>query len=166
MKRSQGIVTGLTAAISMAAAQTSAAENGSYEMLYSFVTNFTKLEQPGRTITSGSDSGSQTILKSSGEPFSEGAHNITDCVVYAKNTDSGIDLESYCNSTFSAGDELFTMGQRKAGDLNVGGGGTGTVKILGGTGRYAGITGTCAYKTDYLGGNHVVNHNKCQWQRP
>lgn len=50
--------------------------------------------------------------------------------------------------------------------MQVRGGGTGTIRILGGTGVYAGITGNCAYHKDYLPGDHVVNHAKCVWQRP
>ena len=58
------------AAIPMAVgAQGAIAESGTYEMLYSFVTNYTKLEQPGRTITAGSINGTQTIFSSSGLPF-------------------------------------------------------------------------------------------------
>jgi hypothetical protein len=167
MNRTRKLQTVFAAAIPMmVGAQAAIAESGTYEMLYSFVTNYTKLEQPGRTITAGSINGTQTILRSSGGPFSEGANNITDCLVYAKKTDSGIDVESYCTSTYPSGDKLFTMGQRRAGDMNVGGGGAGTIKILGGTGQYSDVTGTCTYRTDYLASNHVVNHNKCQWQKP
>ena len=147
-------------------AQTVRADSGAYEMLYSFVTNYAKLEQPGRTITAGSINGTQTVLKSSGGPFAEGSNNVTDCLVYAKRTDSSIDVESYCTSTYPSGDKLFSFTQRKQGDMNVGGGGAGKVQILGGTGQFADVTGSCSYQTNYLPGNHVVNQLDCKWQRP
>jgi hypothetical protein len=142
------------------------AESGTYEMLYGFLTNYTKLEQPGRTITAGSISGTQTVLKSSGGPFVEGANNVTECLVWAKRTDNSIDVESYCTSSYPSGDKLFTWGQRKQGDMNVGGGGAGKLQILGGTGQFADLTGSCSYRTNYLPGSHVVNHLDCKWQRP
>jgi hypothetical protein len=148
------------------AAPMARAESGTYQALYAFVTNYAKLEQPGRTITAGSISGTQTLLKSSGAPFAEGSNNVTDCLVYAKRTDSSIDVEAYCTSTFPSGDKMFTVSQRKSGDMNVGGGGAGKVQILGGTGSYAGVTGDCAYTTSYLPGNHVVNRLDCRWQKP
>jgi hypothetical protein len=157
----------LACAISaLVAAPVARAESGSYEMLYAFVTNYAKLEQPGRTITAGSISGTQTVLRSSGAPFAEGSNNVTDCLVYAKRTDSNIDVEAYCTSTYPSGDKMFSVSQRRSGDMSVGGGGAGKVQILGGTGQYASISGDCAYTTSYLPGNHVVNRLECRWQKP
>jgi hypothetical protein len=135
-------------------------------MLYSFVTNYSRLEQPGRTVTAGAISGTQTVLKSSGGPFVEGANNVTDCLVYAKRTDAAIDVESYCTSSYPSGDKLFSHTERKQGDMTVGGGGAGKVQILGGAGQFADVTGSCSYQTNYLLSNHVVNHLDCKWQKP
>ena len=49
--------------------------------------------------------------------------------------------------------------------LLVGGGGKGTQTLIGGTGKYAGITGTCEYTVEYLPDNRIVTQGSCDWQR-
>ena len=49
--------------------------------------------------------------------------------------------------------------------FKVGGGGGGRQEIAGGTGKYAGITGSCEYFVDYLPDNKLVTRSTCQWQR-
>lgn len=143
-----------------------AAESGTYEAIGSFMTNYTKVEQGGHTITGGPLSGTTTITKSSAGLFAEGSSSVTDCIVFAKKSDAGLDLEAPCTNTYPAGDKVFYVSKRKLGDLNPGGGGEGKQEILGGSGKYSGITGSCTFKTEYLPGNHGVSHQKCQWQKP
>ena len=35
----------------------------------------------------------------------------------------------------------------------------------GGTGAYAGVTGTCSYETNYLANDQVVTKTDCIWHR-
>ena len=73
------------------------------------------------------------------------------------------DLEAPCTVTDSGGDKFYYVARRKAGDMNVGG--EGHQEIVGGTGKYAGLSGSCVFKTEYLAGNLAVTHQKCQWSR-
>ena len=36
---------------------------------------------------------------------------------------------------------------------------------MGGTGKYAGVTGTCTYEASYLTQDQVVSEAKCIWER-
>ena len=142
------------------------AESGTYESVISLVTNYTTTEYGDATITGGSSSGTQTIIKSSGGPFIEGSSGLYGCIVYAKKTSAGMELEAPCQGADSAGDKMFATARRRVGDVNPGGGGTGRSELLGGTGKYAGVTGSCTYKVDYMTGNRLVSVSKCQWQKP
>ena len=141
------------------------AESGTYAQVVSLLTNYTKSERGTETVIGGSSSGTVTTIQSSGGPFVEGASGLFECIVFAKRTGSGMDLEAPCTSTDASGDKLFSIAKRKAGDVNPGGGGEGRSELLGGTGKYSGIAGSCTYKADYLAGNHVVTITKCQWQK-
>ena len=37
---------------------------------------------------------------------------------------------------------------------------------MGGTGKYAGLSGTCVYTADYLSDDRVVSQARCEWQKP
>jgi hypothetical protein len=75
-----------------------------------------------------------------------------------------MDLESPCILTDKAGDKLYCMSKRKAGDMIAGG--EGRQEYFGGTGKFAGISGGCSYRTDYVSPTQAVSRQKCQWQRP
>ena len=38
-------------------------------------------------------------------------------------------------------------------------------ELMGGTGKYAGVTGTCTYETSYLSLDRVVTEADCTWER-
>lgn len=142
------------------------ADSGSYESVTSLTTDYAKSEQGEVTVTGGSSAGTQTIIKSSGGLFPEGSSTLFGCIVYAKKSAAGLDLEASCNTTDSSGDKVFSLAKRRVGDVTPGGGGAGTIAIQGGTGKYAGVTGNCNYKIDALSANRLVTLAKCQWQKP
>ena len=76
-----------------------------------------------------------------------------------------MELESPGTLTDSSGDMSFNMARRKAGDQAVGGGGAGSMELVGGTGKYQGVTGACEYKVEYLADNRIAGRGACQWQR-
>ena len=143
-----------------------AGESGSYESVSSFVHDYTKVAFANQASISGPLHGTDTITKSSGGPFVVGESSVFVCAVYAKTSDAGMDLEAPCATTDASGDVSFTLGKRSAGDIKTGGGGDGRQEIVGGTGKYAGITGNCTYTVDYVAGSRGIAINTCEWEKP
>ena len=143
-----------------------AGESGTYEAVSSFVYDYTKFDFANQKIISGPLHGTETITKSSGGLFVVNESSVFVCVVYAKNSDAGMDLEAPCATTDASGDISFTLGKRSAGDIETGGGGDGRQEIVGGTGKYAGITGSCTFTVEYLTGDRAISINTCEWQKP
>ena len=150
----------------LGAAQTAAAdESGRFTALASLVTDYTMIEHPGGTIVGGTSGGTNTILEASGGPFAAGEHSHVTCVVYGKRSTAGLVLEAPCTSTTAAGDKLYSISKRSAGGVEAGAGGAGSLELLGGTGKFAGVTGACTYRTAYLAEGRVVTMSDCKWQR-
>jgi hypothetical protein len=142
-----------------------AAETGTYVQVVSLLTNYTKSERGAETVTGGSSSGTVTTTQSSGGPFIEGSSGLFECILFAKRSAAGMDLEAPCTSTDTSGDKVFSVAKRRSGDVNSGSG-EGRSELLGGTGKYSGLTGSCTYRVDFLPANRLVTISKCQWQKP
>ncbi len=140
-------------------------ESGSFTAIASMIRNYTTIEHAGGTIIGGVSEGTYTVLESSGGPFVAGEHSQVTCVIHGKRSAAGIDLVSPCTSTTAAGDKSYLVSKRSAGDVEEGGGGIGSLELVGGTGIYAGVTGTCTYQTDYLANDRFVTMTDCTWQR-
>jgi hypothetical protein len=143
----------------------SADEGGTFSIIRSYVRTHTTLEHAVGTVTAGTLEGTVTTLASSGEPFTEGDHSLVTCVFYGKSTAEGVSLEAPCATIDGSGDQWYTLSQRSVGDTATGGGGEGRWQIMGGTGKYAGMTGTCTYDTSYVTQDRVVTTGKCTWER-
>ena len=142
------------------------AESGTYEQVWSILTNYSKSERgAGETVIGGSSSGTATVIRTSGGPFAEGSSDLADCIVFAKRSAASFDLEADCTTTSTSGDKIFSVARRKTGDVTAGSTGEGRSQIVGGTGRYAGINGNCTYKVDNLSANRLVTIVKCDWQK-
>ena len=141
-----------------------AGESGTYESVSSFVYDYTKFDFANQKIISGPLHGTETITKSSGGLFVVNESSVFVCVVYAKKSDAGMDLEAPCATTDASGDISFTISKRSAGDTETGGGGDGRQEIVGGTGKYAGVTGNCTYTVDYVADNRGIAVTTCEWQ--
>jgi hypothetical protein len=142
------------------------ADSGTYETVTSLTSNWTTIEHLDGTVTVGSQSGTVTVIESSGEPYEVGESSYFECLAYIRKTSAGMDLDGSCTGTNPAGDKTFVQTRRRAGDIAEGGGGEGISTIVGGTGQREGITGRCAYKIDYLQDHKSVSKSKCSWQRP
>ena len=141
-------------------------DEGSFSMIASWVRDYTTLERPGRAVTVGTLEGTITILEGSHSPFVAGEHSFSKCLVYAKQSEGKHNLEAHCTQTDSSNDKFHMGGTRHGGDTETGGGGTGVWKLLGGTGKYAGVSGTCEYSVDYLAENWLVSTAEhCKWHR-
>ncbi len=143
-----------------------AGESGSFELQESYVHDYTTMQHAGTTITGGPLRGTGVIARSSGGLFPEGGSYGITCLVYAKKSKKGLDLEAPCTFTDSSGDMFYLMAIRRAGVIQVGGGGQGVQRIVGGTGKYAGVTGACPYVTTYLPDKWLVSKATCKWQKP
>ena len=155
-----------TVAVFLGTAPTlTADEGGTFSVLRSYVRDHSTLEHAAGTISAGTLEGTVTTLASSGEPFTEGEHSLVRCVYYARSTAEGVSLEAPCTTTDESGNRWYTLSQRSVGDTATGGGGEGRWELMGGTGKYASVTGTCTYNTSYLTQDRVVTEGKCAWQR-
>ena len=159
------VAAGLVAGVPRAAAADEAT-SGSFSFLNSFVRDYVTFEHAGRTITGGPLRGTVTVTASSGGPFVEGESGLVACLVHAKRSEAGLDLEAPCTHTDPSGDQWYVLATRKAGDTEAGGGGAGHRDLLGGTGKYAGVTGSCTYSTSYLTEKRSVSRSRCEWTRP
>ena len=155
----------LTASL-LSAAPVLAEERGTFTAIASMVHDYTTIEHDGGTIIGGASVGTSTVIESSGAPFVAGGHSEVTCVVYAKKSAVGMELDAPCTSTAVSGDKLYTLSERSAGGVEEGSGGDGTLEIMGGTGKYARVTGICTYRTDYLANNRLVTMTECAWRRP
>ena len=164
--RKMGTLIAFVSGVLFAAQVTMAGESGTYETVSSFVYDYTKFDFANQKIISGPLHGTETITKSSGGPFVVGESSVLVCAVYGKKSDAGMDLEAPCAVTDASGDVNFSLSKRSAGDTETGGGGDGRQEIVGGTGKYAGITGSCTYTVDYVAGNRGISINTCEWQKP
>ena len=152
---------------SLLVAEGAIAESGMYDSINGFVNNYASFEHADQTtIIGGPANGVATIFDSSGGPFVKGTSSVIDCMTFAKKSAAGMDLEAPCTINDSSGDKNFIVYRRKAGDVSAGGGGQGTIQILGGTGKFAGVTGACTYTVAFFPGNRGVTTQKCRWQKP
>ena len=149
-----------------AAGPTAAGESGTVELVTSFVRDYVTFDHADGTVTGGTLRGTTTVTASSGGPFVEGESSLVMCLVYGTRTDAGMDLAAPCTNTDTSGDTWFWMARRTAGDTEPGGGGEGLRELLGGTGKYVGVSGACTYSTRYLAENRSVSMASCEWRRP
>ena len=158
---------GCAAALFLGVAEfASAGESGTFRALMSSTYEFTTVEVAGTRVTAGSVQGTFTVTESSGAPFVAGRHSASICVTYVKQSATGVDLEAPCVITDASGDALHLVLRRTEGTVGMDGGGEGSTQILGGTGAYSGIAGTCTYEATYIGERRVVGPAECEWHRP
>ncbi len=144
-----------------------AQEAGSFRSLQSYDQDYTTMDHAGGAVTGGSLVGTSTVMESSGPPFVVGETSVARCLVLARTLRDGfVELESPCTFTDGIGDKIYFLARRKDGNVAEGGGGEGRAEIVGGTGKYAGVSGECNYVTRYLPVKHVDTSSKCTWQRP
>ena len=164
MRFGKGAVAVLAATMTIVAAQAAFAdESGTFRSVRSYHHDYITIDHGGRTFTGGTLKGTSTILDSSGGPFMDGTNSYSECLVFSRSVDGVLSLEAPCVDTDPSGDLLYARAVRNQGDVGAGGGGEGAWELLGGTGKYAGITGTCSYSTEYLAGGVVVAIADCMW---
>ena len=140
-----------------AAQHATAGESGSFTAISVLTWSVTTLEQSGETIFAGPSEGASVVTQSSGDPFAVGGHIEMKCVAYGRTSASGANLEASCTGRASTNDELYLISRRT--------GETGRSELLGGTGMYEGIAGTCDYDVARVSPAINVTTARCTWTR-
>ena len=106
-----------------------------------------------------------TVIKSNSDLFKVGDNSFVEILANIKESPAGMDLQSYNTSVSSknSDDKIFSENVRKAGDVKKGG--AGTSKIVGGTGKYLGMTGSCEYTVNYLPKNKTTTIQNCSFKK-
>ena len=106
-----------------------------------------------------------TVIKSNSDLFKVGDNSFVEILANIKKSPAGMDLQSYNTSVSSknSDDKIFSENVRKAGDVKKGG--AGTSKIIGGTGKYSGMTGSCEYTVNYFPKNKTTTIQNCSFKK-
>jgi len=160
------IMAGLVMPLSPALAQTS----GQFTMVGSFAYSYEQIQHGSTIFTAGNLEGGATIVSSSqGALFPEGRNFLRSCLVFSEESADGLSLRAPCTLTETqedGEDTLFLVSTREQGGLGeASSGGTGRMDLLGGTGKYADITGQCSYEAQYLTTDILVIMAECAWSQ-
>ena len=142
-------------------------EEGSYEYSYVGSHSFAKVNTLDGTITGGKLEGISIIMKSIGNLYQIGQNSENTCIILSKKVtkSKNSDLEAFCESTdLETGDKTFAYNIRKEGTADSGSQGRGKQTIVGGTGKYEGISGECNYTVKYLPNNKLTTVGKCDYK--
>ena len=160
------ILAGLVVPLSPALAQTS----GQFTLAGSFTYAYDEIQHSSTTFTAGSLEGGYTVSRSYGALFPKGQVFLESCVVFSERSTGDLSAKGLCRFTEAqedGGDELFAVATREQGDLvDANSGGMGHMDLVGGTGKYATITGHCSYETRYLSTSTAVAVADCTWSKP
>ena len=142
-------------------------EEGSYEYSYVGSHNLAKVNTLDGTITGGKLEGISIIMKSKGNLYQVGQNSENTCIILSKKgtKSKNSELEAFCESTdLETGDKTFAYNIRKEGTADSGSKGRGKQTIVGGTGKYKGISGECNYTVKYLPNNKLTTVGKCDYK--
>jgi hypothetical protein len=160
MKKDNGLVRCAAAALCLLAPMPGYADRGTVDLVLSVKPNVYAVQMGDTTVTASGGSGTLTFVHSSGRPFQEGASAPVQYASFSKYTPSGLELEADGVATFTPDDTLLLLFERRPD--NPGASGEGSLRLVSGTGRFAGIDGQCTYKAqDHPDDWNVVAN--CQW---
>ena len=106
-----------------------------------------------------------TVIKSDNNLFKVNDNSFGVTIATIIKSSKGMDLTSYNTITSASNpdDKIFSENIRKAGDVKSGG--KGKSILVGGTGKYAGITGECEYIVKYLPKNKINGIFDCSYTK-
>ena len=142
-------------------------EEGSYEYSYVGSHNLAKVNTLDGSITGGKLEGISIVMKSKGNLYQVGQNSENTCIILSKKEtkSKNSELEAFCESTdLETGDKTFAYNIRKEGTADSGSKGRGKQTIVGGTGKYQGISGECNYIVKYLPNNKLTTVGKCDYK--
>ena len=142
-------------------------EEGSYEYSYVGSHNLAKVNTLDGTITGGKLEGISIIMESKGDLYQIGQNSENICIILSKREamSKNSELEAFCESIdLETGDKTFAYNIRKEGTADTGSKGRGKQTIIGGTGKYEGISGECSYTVKYLPNNKLATVGTCDYK--
>ena len=142
-------------------------EEGSYEYSNVGSHNLSKVNTLDGTVTGGKLEGISIVTKSKGSLYQVGQNSETTCIILSKQERKSKNsaLEAFCESTdLETGDKTFAYNIRKEGTADTGSKGRGKQTIIGGTGKYKGISGKCNYTVKYLPNNKLATVGTCDYK--
>lgn len=132
--------------------------DNTYKSTTVFKSDFQTQDWNGSKITIGTLKGINKTFDSKVSSFPNG-ESVQNCLIRAVRKGDSFESISNCSITDKDGDMSYTLSERKQGDISAGG--KGKTKMLGGTGKYKGLTSTCEYTAKYLPENWVVVESEC-----
>jgi hypothetical protein len=163
LKKYAQFIRAATAWLCCLAALPGYAASGTVDLVISTVSIAHSVEMADTTVTASGGSGTLTLGHSSGRPFEEGASATIQYAGFSKKTPSGLNLEADGVATFSPDDSLLVVFERKSDDP--GPSNEGTLHLVGGSGRFSGVSGECRYQSEDKAESANVNVTvaKCEW---
>ena len=140
---------------------------GSYEYSYVGSHNLAKVNTLDGTVTGGKLEGISIVMKSKGNLYQVGQNSENTCIILSKkeSKSKNSELEAFCESIdIKTGDKTFAYNIRKEGTADSGSKGRGKQTIIGGTGKYKGISGVCNYTVKYLPNNKLTTIGTCDYK--
>ena len=108
-----------------------------------------------------------TVTKSDNDLFTVNENSYGNLMANIIRTTKSMDLTGYgtITSATNSNDKIFAENIRKVGDIKTGTGGKGKSKIVGGTGKYTGITGECTYVVSYHSDDKMSSVQECSYKK-
>ena len=108
-----------------------------------------------------------TVTKSDNNLFVTNDNSYGNLMANIIKTSDSMELTGYgtITSSTNSNDQMFTENIRRVGDIKTGTGGKGKSKIVGGAGKYLGITGECSYVVTYHTNNKMSSVQDCTFKK-
>ena len=125
--------------------------------------DYLTVEAPGRTTTLGGLHGTLILVPSGGPPLAWGEILYGTCAVSITVTEeSAPAIRGDCDFHDRERHHLYAVAERARGDAEVGGGGEGRWRFLGGTGKFKNVFGECPYTIEYFEEDELVASGRCR----
>lgn len=121
----------------------------SYQVVATYQYDYTTLAHGEVEYIGGPTKGTMTIIGSTGAPFVVGESFASRCLVFSRREGEGLELEAPCVDTSPSGSVLYSRFRQTQGEIGADGGGTREWELLGGSGEFEGVSGSCRYNTRY-----------------
>lgn len=133
---------------------------GSFRLLVQFEITQTTVVQNGVSISAGTGPGTAVVFDGTAEPFRFGVFDVTTVFMSRREADR-LSIEGHSVRKDADGDEWYSRFERVTEqDAQK----IGRYEFLGGTGKYRGLTGACAYEVSNVSGKRGVSLGTCKWR--